>query len=92
MFKIYRFSWVNFAPIMLTSTDAGENRTVIVYIYSYRDCVTKKCRMWETLLDCLLGEPLGNYHKIDSIKPLNIYISAYQAIIRSHRNWLLTTF
>ena len=31
----------------------------------------------------LLGEPLGKYHKIETLKRLNIYISAYQAIIRS---------
>ena len=30
----------------------------------------------------LLGEPLGKYHKIEALKRLNIYISAYQAIIR----------
>ena len=27
----------------------------------------------------LLGEPLGEYHKIETVKTLNIYISAYQA-------------
>ena len=32
----------------------------------------------------LLGEPLGKYHKIESIKTLNIYISAYKAIITSY--------
>ena len=31
----------------------------------------------------LLGEPLGMYHKIETLKILNIYISACQAIIRS---------
>ena len=35
----------------------------------------------------LLGEPLGKYHKIETLNNLNIYISAYQAIIRSlHEN------
>ena len=29
----------------------------------------------------LLGEPLGENHKIETIKTHNIYISAYQAII-----------
>ena len=33
---------------------------------------------------CLLGEPLGEYHKIKTIKTPNIYISAYQATIRSY--------
>ena len=30
----------------------------------------------------VLGEPnlLGEYHKIETIKPLNIYISAYQEL------------
>ena len=32
----------------------------------------------------LLGEPLGEYHKIESIKTINIYISAYQAILSSY--------
>ena len=34
----------------------------------------------------LLGEPLRKYHKIGTIKRLNIYIyiSTYQAIIRSY--------
>ena len=30
----------------------------------------------------LLGELLGEYHKIETIKTLNIYISTYGAIIR----------
>ena len=30
-----------------------------------------------------LGEPLGEYHKLETLKTLNIYILAYQAIIRS---------
>ena len=46
----------------------------------------------------LLGAPLGKYHKIETLKRLNIYISAYQAIIRSYmklRNtelWFCTYF
>ena len=32
----------------------------------------------------LLGEPLVEYHKIKTIKTLNIYILAYRAIIRSY--------
>ena len=32
----------------------------------------------------VLGEPLGEYRKIETLKRLNIYISAYQAIIRSY--------
>ena len=32
----------------------------------------------------LLGEYLGNYQKIETLKGLNIYISAYQAINRSY--------
>ena len=32
----------------------------------------------------LLGEFLGKYRKIETIKTLNIYISANQAIIRSY--------
>ena len=32
----------------------------------------------------LLGEVLGAYHKIETIKTLNIYISVHQAIIRSY--------
>ena len=32
----------------------------------------------------LVGELLGEYHKIESIKTHNIYISTYQAIIRSY--------
>ena len=31
----------------------------------------------------LLGELLGEYHKIETVKTFNINISAYQAIIRS---------
>ena len=31
----------------------------------------------------LLGEPLGKNYKIETLKRLNIYILAYQAIIRS---------
>ena len=34
--------------------------------------------------ETLLGEPLGKNHKIETIKTLNIYISSYQAIIRSY--------
>ena len=36
----------------------------------------------------LLGEPLGKYHKIGTIKTLNIYISAYQANTRSYMKLL----
>ena len=32
----------------------------------------------------LLGELLGEYHKIETITTLNMYISAYQDIIRSY--------
>ena len=32
----------------------------------------------------LLGEPLGKYQKIETLKILNIYILAYQAIIRNY--------
>ena len=33
----------------------------------------------------LIGEPLGEYHKIETMKKtLNIYISAYQTIISLH--------
>ena len=32
----------------------------------------------------LLGEPQGEYYKIETIKTLHIYISAYQHIIRSY--------
>ena len=30
----------------------------------------------------LSGEPLGGYYKIETIKTLNMHISAYQAIIK----------
>ena len=39
---------------------------------------------WNWNVIHLLGEPLGEYHKIETIKTLNIYFSAYQAIIRTY--------
>ena len=38
----------------------------------------------------LLGEPLGQYQKIETIKTLNIYISTYLPIIRSYMKLRLT--
>ena len=45
-----------------------------------------------TGIDYVLGEPLGKYHKFETITTLNIYISAYQAIITSYMKMRNTEF
>ena len=40
----------------------------------------------------LLGELLGEYHKNETIKTLNIYISAHLAIFRSYMKLRNTEF
>ena len=43
----------------------------------------EKYTNWSSQNNYLIGELLGEYHKVETIRTLNIYISAYQAIIAS---------
>ena len=63
----------------------NESKDLESHLLSIKFNQGKKSKYWEmrktlcklkniSLLKCLLGEPLGKYHKIETLKRLNTYI------------------